>query len=257
MKVKPVLLFIGLLWATSMAQRVAAAPFDHSALDRTLKTYVDARGLVDYNGIARDATFKGYMSSLRTAEPETMSRDARLAFWINAYNAVVIDKVTRWKPKKSVRETLVPGLWTSTRFFTSREHVVAGKKLSPDDIENEILRKQLGEPRIHFAIICASLSCPELPQFAYTEENVQAKLDAETRDYLNSERGTRMDAAGKTLYISKIFDWFAGDFEAESGSVLKFIKPYLDPPKQEFLQQDPKISYLPYDWGLNAQKPLD
>jgi hypothetical protein len=257
MKVKPVLLFIGLLWATSMTQRVAAAPFDHSALDRTLKTYVDARGLVDYNGIAKDATFKAYMTSLRSAEPETMSRDARLAFWINAYNAVVIDKVIRWKPKKSVRETLVPGLWTSTRFFTSREHVIAGKKRSPDDIENEILRKQLGEPRIHFAIICASLSCPELPRFAYTEENVQAKLDEETRDYLNSERGTRIDEAGNTLYISKIFDWFAGDFEAKSGSVLKFIKPYLDPPKQEFLQQDPKISYLSYDWGLNAQEPLD
>ena len=128
--------------------------------------------------------------------------------------------------------------------------------MSPDDIENEVLRKQLQEPRIHFAIICASSGCPKLPRFAYTEENVQEKLEKETRDYLNSERGTRIDTAENTLYISRIFDWFAGDFESKAGSVLAFIKPYLEPRTLRFLEKNPKISFIHYDWSLNAQEPL-
>jgi hypothetical protein len=256
MKTRLFLLLMGLLWTMGTGRIVAAAPFDHSAFDQILKKYVDDKGLIDYNGIARDSTFKTYMESLRTAESETMSHDGRLAFWINAYNAVVIDKVIRWKPKKSVRETLVPGLWISTRFFTTKEHTVAGRLVSPDDIENEILRKQLKEPRIHFAIICASRGCPPIPHFAYTEANVQEKLQEETRNYLNSARGTRIDAANNTLYISKIFDWFAGDFEAAAGSVLEFIKPYLIQRTLDFLAGNPKISYIQYDWSLNAQQPL-
>jgi hypothetical protein len=124
---------------------VSAATFDHSKFDQALKKYVDDKGLVDYNSIAKDSGFSEYVQS----------------FWINAYNAVTIDKVIKKKPKKSVRETFVPGVWTGTKFFTSREHIVAGKRLSQDDIEHEILRKQFKDPRIHFAIICASMGCPD------------------------------------------------------------------------------------------------
>jgi len=247
---------MGLVLAIASAQIVFAATFDHSAFDRILKKYVNDSGLVDYNGIAKDKTFKAYMKSLESAKPEAMSHDGQLAFWINAYNAVTIAKVIRWKPRKSVRETLIPGVWIATKFFTSREDTVAGKLISQDDIENEILRKQLKEPRIHFAIICASLGCPPLPRFAYTETNVQMKLEEETRNYLNSKRGTRIDAAENTLYISKIFDWFAGDFESKSGSVLAFIKPYLNQRTLQFLEKDPQIAYIHYDWALNAQEPL-
>jgi len=186
-----------------------------------------------------------------------MSRDGQLAFWINAYNAVTIDKVIKWKPKKSVRETFVPGVWSGTKFFTTREHTVAGKSLSQDDIEHEILRKQFKDPRIHFAIICASSGCPLLPRFAYTEENVQTMLEEETRKYINSERGTKIDPAENTLYLSRLFDWFAGDFEYTSGSVLNFIKPYLGEKALAFVEKNPKIKYLPYDWALNAQAPVE
>jgi hypothetical protein len=234
----------------------SAVGFDHSKFDQVLKTYVNDQGLVDYNGIAGDQGFKAYMESLESANLDSMSRNARLAFWINAYNAVTIDKVIKWKPEKSVRETLIPGVWTSTKFFTSRENTVAGKRLSQDDIENEILRKQFKDPRIHFAIICASSGCPPLPRFAYTEENVQIKLEAETRKYINSGRGTRIDLAGKTLYLSKLFDWYSGDFVSKSGSVLNFIKPYLDQQTLAFLERNPKIAYLDYDWSLNAQEPI-
>jgi Protein of unknown function, DUF547 len=237
-------------------QGAAAATFDHSKFDRILKVYVDDQGRVDYNGIAKDPMFQEYMQSLKTVDVDNMSRDGQLAFWINAYNAVTIDKVIKWKPEKSVRETLIPGVWTSTKFFTTRENTVASRQLSQDDIENDILRKQFHDPRIHFAIVCASSGCPPLPHFAYTEANVQEKLDQETRKYLASDRGLRIDRADNTLYLSKIFDWYAGDFVAKSGSVIDFIKPYLSDEARAFLERKPKIAYLEYNWALNAQAPL-
>jgi hypothetical protein len=252
-----IIFIVSIYLITGLYQHGSAADFDHSAFDQVLKTYVNNQGLVEYNGIAGDQDFKTYTESLESADLAYMSRDAQLAFWLNAYNAVTIDKVNKWKPQKSVRETFIPGVWTSTKFFTTREHTVANKRLSQDDIEHEILRKQFKDPRIHFAIICASSSCPPLPRFAYTEENVQIKLEEETRKYINSDRGTRIDLAENTLYLSKLFDWSAGDFESKSGSVLDFLKPYLDEKTLAFLERDPKIAYIHYDWSLNAQEPLN
>jgi hypothetical protein len=245
-----------LLITIGRPQTAQAADFDHAKFDQILKTYVDTEGRVDYNGIAEDAAFREYMVSLENAKVDSLSRDGQLAFWIDAYNAVTIDKVIKWKPKKSVRETLIPGVWTGTKFFTSRQHVVAGQRLSQDDIEHEILRKRFQDPRIHFAIICASSGCPLLPQFAYTAENVQMKLEDETRKYLNSERGLRIDYVENTIQLSKLFDWFAGDFESKSGSVINFIKPFLDEKAMAFLDRKPKMSDIPYDWALNAKEPL-
>ena len=256
MKKRAVIIAVAIIFVTGLQRSVSAADFDHSIFDQVLKTYVNNLGLVDYTGIAGDQSFKIYLATLKSAQPEAMSRDGQLAFWINAYNAVTIDKVIQWKPKKSVRETFVPGVWTGTKFFTTREHTVAGKPLSQDDIEHEILRKQFKDPRIHFAIICASTGCPLLPRFAYTEENVQTTLEEETRKYINSERGTQIDSAENTLYLSKLFDWFAGDFEYKSGSVLNFIKPYLGEKALAFVEKNPRIKYLPYDWALNAQEPI-
>ena len=230
--------------------------FDHSKFDRILKEYVDEKGLVDYNGIAKDGRFPEYMQTLENAKAEALSRDGQLAFWINAYNAVTIDKVIKWKPEKSVRETLIPGLWTATKFFTTQDHMVAGRKLSQDNIEHDILRKQFNDPRIHFAIICASRGCPPLPRIAYTEENVQQRLEEETRAYINSSRGTRIDRAENTLYVSKLFEWFADDFVKKSGSVMAFMRTYVDKEIRRFMESDPKIGYLEYDWALNAQEPL-
>ena len=252
----PVTIVTILLITLSHEQAAQAADFDHSKFDHILKTYVDTRGLVDYNGIASDEVFHKYMRSLEIAKADALSRDGQLAFWINAYNAVTIDKVIKWKPKKSVRETLIPGVWTSTKFFTTRQHIVAGQQVSQDDIEHEILRKRFQDPRIHFAIICASSGCPLLPQFAYTAENVQLKLKEETRKYLNSKRGLRIDYVENTIQLSKLFDWFAGDFTSKSGSITNFIKPYISEKAMSFLDRMPKMSYIHYDWALNAKEPL-
>jgi hypothetical protein len=244
------------IFANLHMQAAQAADFDHLKFDQVLKTYVDTQGQVDYNGIAADKTFFEYMRSLETSKVGALSRDGQLAFWINAYNAVTIDKVIKWKPKKSVRETFVPGVWTGTKFFTSRQHTVAGQLLSQDDIEHEILRKTFQDPRIHFAIICASSGCPPLPQTAYTAENVQSRLEEETREYLHSKRGLQIDYVENTITLSKLFDWFAGDFKSKSGSVVNFIKPYLDDKAMASLDRMPKISYIEYDWALNAKEPI-
>jgi hypothetical protein len=250
---KTYILLVALLITGPLA---SATSFDHAPFDQLLKAHVDDQGRVDYRAVAKDMRFQAYMDSLKTAVVEDMTRNGQLAFWINAYNAVTIDKVIKWKPKKSVRETIIPGVWTSTKFFTSREHIVAGKKMSQDDIEHEILRKQLKDPRIHFAIVCASSSCPKLQRFAFSAENIQAQLEAETRKYINSDRGTHIDYAENTLYLSKIFDWFASDFKNKSGSVLGYVKHYLDEEALSFLERNPKISYIHYDWTLNAKDPL-
>ncbi len=239
----------------SAVQGISSAAFDHSQFDLILKQYVDEKGLVDYNGIAQDWRFSEYMKSLESAKVEELSRDGQLAFWINAYNAVTIDKVIKKKPKQSVRETVIPGVWTSTKFFSSRTHTVANRLLSQDDIE-EILRKEFKDPRIHFTIICASSSCPKLPRVAYTEGNVRARLEEETRTYLNSERGIRIDRARNTLYLSRIFDWFEEDFVQKFGSVEDFIRPYLRRDVLSFLGQKPKMKFLGYNWALNAQESL-
>ena len=248
-----IVIFIFLAFGYTGAQ---TADFDHSDFDRILQTFVDHIGLVDYRGIAEGRLFKNYITALETADIKTLSGDARLAFWINAYNAVTIDKVIRWKPKKSVRETFIPGIWTSKKFFKTREHTVAGQRLSLDNIEHDILRKQFKEPRIHFAVICASRSCPPLPRFAYTEENVQTALEEETRKYINSNRGIRIDTAGNRLHISRIFEWFPDDFTAQSSSVIGFLERHLEREGLDYLKGEPEIMYLPYDWALNAQDPL-
>ena len=253
---KFIILLFSLLIISSIHQETSAETFDHSKFDQILKQYVDHKGLVDYNRISKDSRFKEYMESLKFVKVEDLSRNGQLAFWLNAYNAVTIDKVIKWKPKKSVRETLSPGVWTSTKFFNTRDHVVAGRRLSQDDIEHEILRKKFKEPRIHFAIVCASSGCPPLARFAFTDEDVQAKLEEETRKYINSSRGTRIDYAKNTFYLSKIFDWFSSDFESKSDSVLGFIKPYLSKEARSFVERDPKIAYIHYDWALNAKEPL-
>jgi len=233
-----------------------AMDVDHSAFERILRQYVNGDGLVDYRGIERSAGFKAYLADLEASDVGNLSGTGRLAFWINAYNAITIDKVIKWKPEKSVRETFLPGVWTGTRFFKTREHVIAGKRLSQDDIEHRILRKAFPDPRIHFALICASKGCPSLPRFAYTAENVMSALDSVTREYIASAKGIRFDPAGEKLHVSKIFKWYRDDFIAHSGSIAGFLAPYLDGSAAAQLKRGIGIAYLPYDWSLNAQEPL-
>jgi hypothetical protein len=232
----------------------AAGDFDvdlyAALLDRHTREVPDTAGVrVDYTGLRASADWRRLIAGFATSVPPTAAdRSGQLAFWINAYNALAIDLVVRRAPETSIRDigNLLRPVWKR------QAGVVAGAPVTLDWIEHQLLRK-LGEPRIHAAIVCASVSCPSLLREPWAEARLGAQLDAAMRAFLaNPRKGLRIDPASHTLFMSRIFDWFAGDFEA-GGGVLRSISPYLQARDRAWLaaNPDPRIRYLDYDWRLN------
>jgi hypothetical protein len=170
-----------------------------------------------------------------------------LAFWINAYNIIVLRETTRAFPVKDV--------WTVNKNFFKAKHPVAGRQLSLDEIEHDIIIKQFHDPRIHFGINCASASCPILAPEPFTPDNLNAKLNENARQFINDDANVRFDEMRGVLQLSKLFEWNAADFKRDAGSVEKYLAKYLTPERQRLLQSRRwKIEYVPYDWSLNALK---
>ena len=163
----------------------------------------------------------------------------QLAFHINAYNAWILREALAKYPTKSVKDTLFT-------FFTGNRIVVAGEKMSFNRLEKDIIRPRFGEPRIHFALNCASRSCPPLRAEPYDPARLDAQLDEQSRAYVNSERGVKV--SGESAQYSKIFDWYKEDFGGDAG-VAALMKKYRKGPS-EFK----KVTYQDYDWGLNEAK---
>ena len=223
------------------AQASAAVP-DHSAWDQLLQQHVRPDGTVDYPGFAGDrARLQAYIQEMSTYLPDsTWERNRRLAYFINLYNALTVRLIVENYPLRSIRD--LPGPW-------GRELVTLGKRgYSLDDIEHKVLRP-MGEPRIHFAINCASRSCPPLLPHAFSEEDLDAQLEAATRAFVNNPAHNQIGPRSASL--SRLFNWYRRDFEAAAGSLPAFLNPYLDTP----MAPDCKIRFLPYDWGLN-QTPV-
>lgn len=239
-----------------------AGAFDHSAFNGLLEQYVDGEGRVNYSGLKRDrAGLERYLDELARADAARLGgRSEELAFWINAYNAAVLKGVIDAYPVKSVRDI--------SGFFDGRRYRVAGQELTLDEIEMRLRR--MGDPRIHFAIVCASRSCPRLERRAYSAENIEAELERRARDFINDEqRGVRIDRAENLVYLSKIFEWYSGEF-LEPGEVsglldralvmlrparvLPYILRYLDPQKRSYIEENrPRVAFMDYDWSLNDQ----
>jgi len=231
-----------------------AEAFDTEALDRVLQRYTrsvdDTAGVrVDYAGLARSDGWRGVVANLEAANPDLLAtRNAKLAFWINAYNILAIDLVVKNPGIKSIRDlgNFVRPVWKRT---AGR---VGGRGVSLAEIEHETLRP-MGEARIHGALVCASLSCPPLKRTAWSAEDLDAEFDATLRAWLaDPTTGLRVDREDDVLYLSRVFEWFEDDF-APSGGVLAFIEPYLGTVEREWLVRHPgsPIRYLPYDWNLN------
>jgi hypothetical protein len=233
------------------ARPAAARALDVKAWDGFLQSYTketsDVAGVrVDYAGLAADPGWRAFVAGLAAAQPGP-GRDAALAFWIDVYNVLAIDMVVRHYPVESIRDigSLFRPVW-------KREAGrVEGRAVTLDEIEHRILRP-MGDPRIHGAIVCASTSCPPLPREAFRGERVDAQLDAAVRTWLASpDKGLRVEAG--RVRVSKIFDWFAGDFQ-RAGGVLAFVRPFLAQPVRRALDRlgpDPPIVYFDYDWTLN------
>lgn len=238
----------------------AQADFDvnHTQWTKLLETHVEPRGhttKVNYMAIKNDPealnAYLERLSQVTEKEFKQWSDAEQIAFWINAYNAFTIKLIVDHYPVKSIKD--VGGFFSSPwkkRFFT-----LLGKTRHLDEIEHQILRKNFNEPRIHFAINCASLSCPPLKAEAYTGEQLSEQLDEQTTLFLNTTEFNRVDLEHKRLYLSKIFKWFEKDFTDESKSLRDFLTKYFKiPDDQKTRIKEFQIVYLNYDWKLNDLK---
>lgn len=227
------------------------ASFDWSDLSSLLaKNIVTAEksgittSLVDYQNISKEPKFIAILEQLADYDPSKLKGKEKLAFYINAYNLLAIKLVIDHHPKKSIRDI---GTWFSP-VWQKPAGVLNGKTISLDTIEHKILRK-LGEPRIHFAIVCSSLSCPDLRAEAYNADRLDEQLDQQTRKFLsNKNKGMKIEK--EKVYISKIFDWFIEDFspnKSEQG-VLSFIAKY-----NIEAGRFSEYRTLDYNWQLNKQ----
>jgi hypothetical protein len=224
----------------------------HQLLNDVLQSHVKD-GFVNYPAIQSDPRFAAYLAQFDRVNPTTLSTERdRLAFWINAYNACAIQGILDgYSPKPYIG-------WY--RYFKSRTYGIGGVQLNLSDIEHEILRKQFHEPRIHFAIVCASSSCPRLPSWAYNATQLDQQLDQAARAFINDPTRNRFDRRQRIAYLSKIFDWFEDDFSTSAGSVLKFVARYVDDADLASDLAPPgafQIVYLEYDWSLNGPAPKE
>jgi hypothetical protein len=233
--------FVLVLSAISMvafAQKALknAAANPHSAWTALLKKYVKA-GNVDYKGIKADADFEAYLKSLRAGAPAAnASREVSMAYWINVYNAFTIKLIADNYPVKSIKDINKGEPWKKKWI------VIGAATYSLDQIENEILRPKYKDGRVHFAINCAARSCPPLRSEAFTAAQLDAQLEEQTTNFVNSSATV---VSGSSVKLSSIFDWFKGDF----GDVATFLRKY----SRTKIGDKPTISYQTYDWTLNGK----
>lgn len=243
----------------------AAEPFDHSALDRVLETYVDTQGRVDYAGLkAHPDGLNAYVALLGRVSPVNHperfpSRADSLAYWINAYNAFVLKGVVDGYPVKSVKD-----IKFFSGFFWRVDFTAGGKDYTLNDVEHSILRKGFQDPRIHAAINCASIGCPRLPPKAFWPQDLDARLEEGMLVFIREPRNVRIDRKGSVIYLSEIFKWFEEDFTGwykrakgvNEARITDYLMLYLPEEDRLFLKAHPdvKIQYIDYDWRLNDQK---
>ena len=232
-----------------------AAGFDHGLWDRVLKAYVSEIGEVDYAALkAHRSDLDEYVRRLGEASPvnhpeQFSSRRHELAYWINAYNAFVIRGVVDGYPTRSVRN-----LGALYGFFRRKDHVAGGVRISLLDLEDDILRQKYQEPRIHFVIVCASLSCPFLSRDAYTGEQLESQLEAAARQFINQRRNLTIDARANQVTLSGLFNLrdYHKDFEV-GGTLLDYLRRYANDDNRRALEalKQPRIKFYDYDWSIN------
>lgn len=227
---------------------------DYSVYDGLLRKYVKD-GLVDYIRWKNNdfAIFDKYIRSLKYVELDNLTIQERKAFWINAYNALTIYAVLKRMPENRLL-TKVFSVQAIPGFFDGIEYEVAGEKLTLNDIENKKLRAGFGDARIHFAIVCASRSCPEIQNSAFKPHELEARLNEATEVFIRDSSRNRLDKENGILYLSQIFRWFEQDFVKASGSVINFVKKFLDESDYDYLSDhEVEVKHLFYNWAVNIK----
>lgn len=209
----------------------------HDKWNSLLQQHVTKNGIVNYVGFQKDAEkLDDYLAELSKHTPQkNWTKEAVLAYWINAYNAFTIKLILNNYPTKSIKDIKNP--W-GKKFIT-----LGNKQYSLEEIEHEILRK-MDEPRIHFAINCASFSCPNLANEAYVEEKLNSQLELAAKSFIND--ATKNSISEKGVKISKIFDWFSGDFKNNT-TLIEFLNQY----SEVKINNNTKIKFIEYNWNLN------
>ncbi|WP_418262411.1 DUF547 domain-containing protein [Flavobacterium faecale] len=220
-----------------LSSNEAIKAVDHAKWDVLLKKHVSNSGKVNYKGFIKDQKeLDAYLAILSQSTPsKSWSRNATLAYWINVYNAFTVKLIIDNYPVKSIKEISNP--W-GKKFFS-----LGGEKYSLEEVEHKILRK-MNEPRIHFAINCASYSCPNLLNEAYTEAKLSQQLAEVAKDFINDK--SKNSISPNQIEISEIFNWFAADFKTK-GSLIDFLNQY----SNIKISSKAKTSFKDYNWNLN------
>ena len=210
-------------------------------------TYVTDDGGFQYEALMANtehmALLEAAVAAVATFDPAPLSRDEQLAFYMNAYNVTVVASVIAEWPVESVLE--------EDGFFDGTEHTIAGSEMHLNALENDIIRAEYGEPRIHFLVNCASVGCPPLANYAFTADNLESSLASLAQAFVQA--GTILDRDDETIELSEIFDWFGGDFEPVGG-VRAFIAAQFEGDDAAFiLDEDNDIEFFSYDWAVNAR----
>jgi hypothetical protein len=258
-----VLVLLGCLSAGVTALRADPAEDGYrDLLGKYVKTGQAGINLVDYarwKGNAADLErLTAYLASLKSQKPSAAPRDQALVFWVNLYNAATLKLLLDRYPVKSIRDIkstgtglldfkALSGPWR-TKFLT-----VESRTLSLDDIENEILRPQFKDPRVHYAINCASMGCPDLKRTPWTARGLAADLDEAARAFVNHPRGASIGPDG-ALRVSSIYRWFREDFGGGDAEIIAHLRKYAKPELTAKLAGRKSIDGDQYDWTLNAAK---
>lgn len=235
------------------------AKIDHSAWGQLLGRYVarDAAGLnrFDYGSVtaADQQLLAGYLGGLVNRQISRFNRAEQRAYWINLYNALTVRVILDHYPVRTIRDIDISPGWFADGPWGKKLATVEGERLSLDDIEHRILRPIWRDPRIHYAVNCAAVGCPNLQRRVFTAGNAEALLDAAARAYVNDPRGARVE--GDDLVVSSIYVWFQEDFGDSDEGVIAHLQRYAGPPLKAHLTGRDTIDRHAYDWALNGRLP--
>lgn len=250
------LLALTFLLAASSSAQQSALVFDHGHFDRLLAEHVTPTGLVDYDAFAASDGFETYLGSLAGVDMASLPQSERLALWLNAYNAYTIELINRNDERESIRNiNKMFGFLRAQGPWKERFAEVADYTYTLDEIEHEVIRPRFEEPRIHFALVCAAMSCPPLRNEAYNGRDLNDQLDDQARTFLNEHTDkNRIDVTARTVYLSRIFEWYREDFPEGREGLGRYLAQFVpDGPGRTLLESgDFEVEFTDYDWSLNA-----
>jgi len=230
--------------------------FSHDSFDKVLSENV-SKGKVNYKVIKDSEDFKNYYSLISTYSPDNNpelfpTKEDKLTYWINAYNAAAIRTVLEYYPITSVMDVSPPSLFfylpEVSGFFVFQKPIFGGDKISLYSLENKIIRERFNEPRIHFALNCASISCPQLPSKAFRATSLESDLENEAKKFFAEKRNLEINHETKTIKLSSILKWYEKDFV----DIRIYVSNYVDENlKEHILNPEYQLEFIDYNWGLN------